>query len=219
MQELKFDEKGLIPAIAVDASTGEVLMMAYMNRESIEKTIETGKAHYFSRSRNKLWLKGETSGNFQLVKEILYDCDADTLLVKIDPLGPACHTGQRSCFYRQIEGNGEVKKTFGPAIVKEVFDIAVQRKGSSPEKSYVASLYAKGLEKILSKVSEESGELIEAAREKGEKEVVYEMCDLWFHSIVLLADQGIDIQEIFNELGRRFGTSGITEKESRKGKQ
>ncbi|MDO8426163.1 MAG: bifunctional phosphoribosyl-AMP cyclohydrolase/phosphoribosyl-ATP diphosphatase HisIE [Deltaproteobacteria bacterium] len=211
--EIKFDDKGLVPAIAQDVNTSEVLMMAFMNMEALDKTISTGKAHYFSRSRNKLWLKGETSGNFQDVKAIYYDCDADTILLMVEPKGPACHTGQRSCFYRKLAGAEE--KPQGPRVIKELFNVIKGRKKSKPEKSYVATLFAKGLPKILEKVEEESGELIEAAKEKGKKEVVYELCDLWFHTLVLLADKGIEIEEVFSELGRRFGTSGITEKGSR----
>lgn len=213
IEEIKFDDRGLVPAITQDFDTNEVLMMAYMNREALEKTISTGRAHYFSRSRNRLWLKGETSGNFQLVRTVYYDCDADTVLVMAEPMGPACHTGHRSCFYRKLSGAGE--KLRGPGVIKELYSVIKGRKVSPPEKSYVASLFAKGLPKIIAKVEEESGELVEAAREKGGKEVVYELCDLWFHTLVLLAERGIEIEEVFSELGRRFGTSGITEKESR----
>ncbi len=219
INNIKFDEKGLVPAIAQDADTREVLTLAYMNREALEKTLSTGKVHYFSRSRNKLWLKGETSGNFQDVISVHYDCDGDAVLVLVDPLGPACHTGERTCFYRTLTPltplSGEPGKARGAGVIKELFDVIKKRKAFSPEKSYVASLYAKGLPKILEKVEEESGELVEAAREKGDKDVICELSDLWFHTMVLLANEGIEIEEIFKELGRRFGKSGIEEKESR----
>lgn len=213
LKDIKFNEKGLVPAIAQDINTSEVLMMAWMDRESVEKTVSTGKAHYFSRSRNKLWLKGETSGNFQEVKSILYDCDGDTVLMLVDPKGPACHTGEKTCFYRALEGD-KIKPS-GPHIIKELFEVLKERKKADPKSSYVASLYAKGLPKILEKVGEESAELIEAAVEKGKTDVLYEFCDLLFHSMVLLSERGVEIDEVFIELGRRFGISGIAEKESR----
>lgn len=214
--EIKFDSRGLVPAVAQDAGTYEVLMVAYMNRESLRLTIETGRAHYYSRSREKLWLKGETSGNFQEVRSVRYDCDADTILLMVDPLGPACHTGEKSCFYRELQGEEAAGAPHGPLIIKELFEVLKARKGASAKESYVASLYAKGLEKILSKVEEESGELMEAAREKNSVELVHELADLWFHTMVLLADRGVEIEEVFEELRTRFGTSGIVEKLSRK---
>lgn len=211
---IKFDEKGLVPAIAQDYATGEVLMMAYMNREAIEKTLSTGKAHYFSRSRNTLWLKGETSKNFQELKAIYYDCDEDTILLKINQLGVACHTGKRSCFFRRLDKDGQ--EPAGLAILAELFKIIEQRKKNSAEKSYVASLYAKGIDKILEKIEEESGELVEAAKGGKKKEIIHEMADLWFHTLVLLGQKNISLQEILNELQRRSGVSGIEEKAARK---
>lgn len=216
IKDIKFGSTGLVPAIAQDFRTLEVLMLAYMNREALEKTLSTGKAHYFSRSRNALWLKGETSGNFQEVRGVYYDCDADAVLLLVNPLGPACHTGERTCFYRAILK--ETAMPGGPRVIKDVFEAIKKRRSASPEKSYVASLYGKGLSGILEKVGEESAELVEAAEKKGRDAVVYELCDLWFHTMVLLANEGIEIEDVFGELARRFGTSGIAEKESRKGK-
>ncbi|MBI5049199.1 MAG: bifunctional phosphoribosyl-AMP cyclohydrolase/phosphoribosyl-ATP diphosphatase HisIE [Deltaproteobacteria bacterium] len=217
---IKFDEKGLVPAIAQDYVTGDVLMMAYMNREALEKTLSTGRAHYFSRSRNKLWLKGETSGNVQEVKAIYYDCDEDTMLLKIKQTSVACHTGERSCFFRRLDEGGQETgdKRQGLAnlnILPEIFETIKQRKNTSPEKSYVASLYAKGLDKILEKVKEESFELIDAAKSGKRDEIVHEMTDLWFHTIVLLGQKDIPLQDILNELKRRTGVSGIEEKAAR----
>ncbi len=217
ISDIKFNEKGLVPAVAQDWRTKEVLMLAWMNEEALGLTLSTGKAHYYSRSRKKLWLKGETSGNIQEVRDVRYDCDADAILLAVESRGPACHTGERSCFYRSLMEGGEreAERPQGAEVIKELYNIVLERKKASPEKSYVASLYAKGLPKILEKVEEESGELIDAAREKGKADVVYEMSDLWFHTLVLLANEGIGIEEIFAELSRRFGLSGIEEKKSR----
>ncbi|MBI3397895.1 MAG: bifunctional phosphoribosyl-AMP cyclohydrolase/phosphoribosyl-ATP diphosphatase HisIE [Deltaproteobacteria bacterium] len=211
---IKFDEKGLVPAIAQDYATGDILMMAYMNRKALEKTLTTGKAHYFSRSRDKLWLKGETSGNFQEVKVIYYDCDKDAILLKVNQIGVACHTGERSCFFRRLD-KGEQERA-GLKELAELFKTIEQRKKASPEKSYVASLYAKGLKEILEKIREESAELIEAAKGGKKKEIIHEVADLWFHTLVLLGQKDISLQEILNELKRRSGASGIEEKASRK---
>ncbi len=212
--EIKFDSNGLVPSVAQDTATLEVLMVAYMNRESLEKTLSTGKAHFYSRSRQSLWLKGETSGNFLEVRSVRYDCDGDTILLLVEPKGPACHTGERSCFFRSLKED-ERPAPAGPQVIKALYEIIKERKNSPPDKSYVASLYAKGLPKILAKIEEESGELVEAAREKGKDSVLYEFCDLWFHTLVLLSNEGLEIEAVFRELGRRFGVSGITEKESR----
>lgn len=214
LSEIKFDSNGLVPAIAQDSSTLEILMMAYMNRESLEKTLTTGRAHFYSRSRQSLWLKGETSGNFLEIRSVRYDCDGDTVLLLVEPKGPACHTGERSCFYRSLKED-ERGAPAGPRVIEALYEIIKERKNSPPDKSYVASLYARGLPKILAKIEEESGELVEAAREKGNEDVLYELCDLWFHTLVLLSNQGLEIEAVFRELGRRFGVSGITEKESR----
>lgn len=215
---IKYDEKGLLPAIAQDADTSEVLMMAYMNKEALEKTLSTGRAHFYSRSRERLWLKGETSGNFLEVKGVYHDCDCDAILLLVQPKGPACHTGERSCFYRRLDNAAVKPSPAGPAVLKELYNIIQKRKGADPSKSYVASLYAKGATRINEKIAEESGELIEAANVKDKKEIVHEMADLWFHTLVLLSYKEIDTGELFKELGRRFGLSGIEEKESRRKK-
>lgn len=212
---IKYDEKGLVPAIAQDADTFEVLMMAYMNKEALEKTVSTGRAHFYSRSRERLWLKGETSGNFLEIKGVSYDCDCDAILLLVHPKGPACHTGERSCFYRRLGDAAAKPLPAGPAVLKELYNIIRKRKGADPSKSYVASLCAKGTTRINEKIAEESGELIEAANVKDKKEIVHEMADLWFHTLVLLSYKEIGAEELFKELGRRFGLSGIEEKESR----
>lgn len=215
---IKFNEKGLVPAIVQEYSTGRVLMLAYMNKEALEKTFSTGRAHYFSRSRNKLWLKGETSGNIQEVKAVYYDCDEDAILLSVNQTGAACHTGEESCFFRMF-GNGNSAKNQKPSdILAELFKTIKNRKNASPDKSYVASLYAKGLDKILDKIKEESGELIDAVKKGEKKEVIHETADLLFHNLVLLGAADIDLQEIFDELKKRAGISGIVEKAKRENK-
>jgi len=234
LSDIKFDTAGLVPAIAQDRSSGRVLMVAWMNRESLEKTLESGRACFFSRSRGKLWTKGETSGNYLYVRSIDYDCDGDTLLLTVDPAGPACHTGEVSCFFRRLksfgaggqgeeEGGGtDVSGSKAPVSSDAVFEglqeVLEKRKSAEPGSSYVAGLYDKGIEAIIAKVSEESGELIEAARGGSDREVVHEAADLVFHTMVLLAKRGLGIGDVAGELSRRFGTSGIEEKRSRKKK-
>ena len=212
--EIKFSSHGLVPAIAQDAVSGEVLMLAYMNKESLDKTLSTGRAHYFSRSRDKLWLKGETSGNFQEVTEVLYDCDADAILLKVRQTGNACHTGERTCFFRRLDAGG--KETKDASVIARLFRVIKERKKANAEESYVASLYSKGLPKIAAKIHEEAAELISSAKNDGKKEIIHEFCDLWFHTLVLLGYKDINIEEVFKELSRRSGTSGLEEKASRK---
>jgi len=213
IDNIRFDEKGLIPAIIQDYQSGQVLMMAYMNQESWKKTLETGKTWFYSRSRQKLWMKGEKSGNTQEVKEILYDCDQDTLLIKVIQTGVACHTGHYSCFYRDFEGNEteesitDLEKVYsseqGPGILYELYDVISDRRKKMPEGSYTAYLFAKGLDKILKKVGEESSEVIIAAKNRVKNEVVYEISDLIYHLLVLMVEQGVELNEIFTELKSR----------------
>ncbi len=218
IDKIKFSAHGLVPAIAQDASSGEVLMLAYMNRESLEKTLETGRVYYYSRSRKELWLKGETSGNVQALKALYYDCDMDALLLKIDQTGVACHTGERSCFFRRLDSEGTdsgVEGSTGPEILSRLEGVIEERKGKDPETSYVARLLDEGTGLINEKVEEEAAELTEAARSGVKLDVVHETADLWFHSMVLLKSQGVNLADLFTELQRRFGTSGIEEKRSR----
>lgn len=212
VEGIRFDERGLIPAIVQDIRDGKVLMLAYMDREALEKTLSTGKAHYYSRSRKRLWLKGETSGNFQEVKGIYYDCDGDTLLLKVEQQGVACHTGERSCFFNPILKEGE--DLVGPSILDDVYRVILERKREMPEGSYVAHLLGEGLEKILEKIDEEARELIEASRSNGD--VVHELTDLIFHSLVLLGYKDIQLMDVYREFKRRFGISGIEEKRRRR---
>ncbi|MGI5911859.1 MAG: bifunctional phosphoribosyl-AMP cyclohydrolase/phosphoribosyl-ATP diphosphatase HisIE [Syntrophomonadaceae bacterium] len=213
IDNIKFDDRGLIPAIIQDYQNGLVLMMAYMNKESLQKTLDTGKTWFYSRSRQKLWMKGEQSGHNQVVKEILYDCDQDTLLVKVIQTGVACHTGHYTCFYRDLNGN-EIQKTVtdvdkvyssneGPGILYELYDIISDRRAKMPEGSYTAYLFDKGLDKILKKVGEENAEVIIAAKNRVKAEVVYEVSDLIYHLLVLLVEQGVELGDIFAELKSR----------------
>lgn len=222
-----FDEKGLIPAILQDEKTGEVLMMAYMNSDALKKTLETGRAWFYSRKRKTLWQKGENSGNFQEVKEILYDCDGDALLLKVDPKGPACHTGKRSCFYRSLvsandagetsklpdhdtnnnEDNEkeqmEKKENVEFEILEELVSIIDSRFNELPENSYVAKLYKGGRERILKKVGEEAAEAVIASMSEKRGDIIYEAADLIFHLLIALRYDGISLQEIMDELKRR----------------
>ncbi|HEY5673064.1 MAG TPA: bifunctional phosphoribosyl-AMP cyclohydrolase/phosphoribosyl-ATP diphosphatase HisIE [Malonomonas sp.] len=225
IDQLKFDEHGLLPAITQDAVTGEVLMMAWMNAEAVEQTLATGKVHYYSRTRQQQWLKGETSGHLQLVKEIRFDCDNDCLLIKIDQQGAACHTGQRSCFYRVWDG--EVIQTSEKAvdaaavyarqdILNALYNIIQERRQlADGEKSYVKSLFDKGLDKILGKIGEEATETAVAGKGGDKQEVINEVADLFFHVLVLLGFYDLPPERIYAELRRRFGLSGIDEKASR----
>lgn len=204
LDELKYDEKGLIPVIVQDYRDNEVLMMAYMNKESLKLSLETGNATYFSRSRNKLWLKGETSGHFQKIKSISYDCDADTLLLKIEQVGNiACHTGERSCFHNVLK---EFEKTESDKnIIDTLYELMQDRKKNPVNGSYTTYLFEKGVDKILKKIGEESAEVIIGAKNNDKKEVVYESSDLIYHLLVLLAHFDINPDEIKEELENREG--------------
>ena len=197
--ELKFDEKGLIPAIVKDSRTGKVLMLAYMNRESLDKTLETGLACFWSRSRNQLWTKGETSGNYLHAVSVKADCDRDTLLVSARPDGPACHLGNTTCFEDVLWENGE-SVDFS---LDSLMELIKGRKTEKKEGSYTTYLFEKGLDKILKKVGEESTEVIIAAKAQDKKETIYEIADLVYHVLVLMAESGISTEDIKNELESR----------------
>lgn len=208
INELKFDEKGLIPAIAQDVVSGEVLMCAYMNAESIQKTIETGHATYFSRSRQELWEKGATSGHYQTVKEMYLDCDGDALVLKVEQEGAACHTGNRSCFYRKlVDGKLVEIPTEGavsPQILYDVYNVIVDRVKNPKEGSYTNYLFEKGIDKMLKKVGEESAEVIIASKNYVKAEVQYETADLMYHLSVVLVEQGLTWDDVFEELASRY---------------
>jgi len=261
LESVKYNEQGLVPAIAQDLRTDEVLMLAYMNEESLKKTVETGFAHYYSRSRQKLWLKGETSGHFQKVRSISFDCDFDAILLKVEQTGAACHTGHRSCFFTRLETNelrdgmkeenaaglsgeegggavesgasceadgavessasckpaAEGEKAAGTAaagmkeetgngseVLQKVFDVITDRMENPKEGSYTNYLFTKGLDKILKKVGEEACEVVVASKNGSKDEIKAEIADLMYHIMVLLAERGMTLDDVYRELEQRF---------------
>ena len=199
INELKFDEKGLIPAIVVDAWTKKVLTLAYMNRESLEISLEKGLTCFYSRSRQELWLKGETSGNYQHIVSITADCENDALVVVVEKDGPACHTGTDSCFTKEVY-QSEEKHEF---TVNGLYELLEGRKNDMPEGSYTTYLFSKGTDKILKKIGEECTEVIIAGKADDKAETVYEIADLMYHTMVLMVNMGISVEDIQRELASR----------------
>ena len=199
VNELKFDEKGLIPAIVVDAATKQVLTLAYMNKESLELSIEKRLTCFYSRSRNKLWLKGETSGNYQHIVKIIADCDNDALVVFVNKDGPACHTGSESCFTKEVFSDPKHE----PFSIDSLYKMLEQRKAELPSGSYTTYLFEKGIDKILKKVGEETTEVIIASKANDKKETVYEVADLCYHIMVMMVEMGISVDDIKKELASR----------------
>lgn len=197
IDNLKYNDKGLIPAIVTDARTGKVLMLAYMNRESLEITLKEERTCFFSRSRNELWRKGETSGNVQEVVSIATDCDADTLLVSVIPAGPACHTGNETCFFNTIVENA------APFTIEGLMQLIIGRKTDKKEGSYTTYLFEKGRDKILKKVGEEATEVIIGGKADDKAETIYELADLMYHALVLMADMDISVDDVIKELASR----------------
>ena len=197
--EIKLDDKGLIVAIAQDYITNEVLMAAYMNKEALEITLKEKRVCYFSRSRNCLWRKGETSGHIQHLKGLSYDCDADAILLKVDQVGNACHTGAYSCFFNKVYEEDITDKS----IINKVYCQIQNRKDNPKEGSYTNYLFNEGLDKILKKVGEESSEVIIAAKNKNKDDLIYEICDLIYHSLVIMVNEGVTIDELQSELTKR----------------
>jgi len=211
--QVKFDDQGLLPAVIQDWLDGTVLMVGYMNEEALNKTLATKSVHFWSRSRKTLWEKGETSGNKLLVKELFVDCDRDTILVKAEAKGPTCHTGQRACFFSKLDeqGNkesGESPEAFG-GIFESVLRTIVNRRVNPRSGSYTTKLFEAGHDKILKKVAEEAGEVLLASKGGKQEEIVYEVADLFFHTLMVLGYHDIPLQDIYQELGRRFGKSGL----------
>ncbi len=196
---LKFDEKGLIPAIVIDAATNKVLTLAYMNRESLEISIEKKLTCFYSRSRQELWLKGETSGNYQHIVKIVKDCDSDALCVYVKKDGPACHTGSDSCF-NDVVFESEEDGVFSPDALMEMIK---GRKTEKKEGSYTTYLFEKGIDKILKKVGEECTEVIIASKDNDKKETIYEIADLYYHVMVMMVEMGIEADDVLRELASR----------------
>lgn len=205
LDELKFDEKGLIPAIVQDAATKEVLTLAYMNEESLEKSLATSETWFYSRSRSELWHKGATSGNTQQIVEIKFDCDKDALVVLVSPNGPACHNGTVSCFAESIYQNkdAEIKELANYQILKDLEAVIQEREINRPEGAYTTYLFEKGVDKILKKVGEEAAEVIIAAKNRDTEELKWEAADLLYHLFVLLREQGLPFAEILKVLDKR----------------
>lgn len=199
IDSLKFDDKGLIPAVVVDAITKKVLTVAYMNKESLEISMQKGLTCFFSRSRQELWLKGETSGNYQHIVSITADCDKDALVVTVEKDGPACHEGTDSCFTKPVWHSEELSEF----SLEGLYDLLADRKATLPEGSYTTYLFQKGTDKILKKVGEECTEVIIAAKADDKKETVYEIADLAYHIMVLMNQMGISLEEVHRELASR----------------
>jgi phosphoribosyl-AMP cyclohydrolase / phosphoribosyl-ATP pyrophosphohydrolase len=199
IESISFDEKGLIPAIVQDNETGNVLMLAYMNEEALTKTIDTKETWFYSRSRRELWHKGATSGNRQIVKQLSFDCDSDAVLVQIEPMGPACHTGKKSCFYKP----GFEVEPSNREIVHEVIAEIKNRRANPIEESYTSYLFREGIDKVLKKVGEESSEVIIGAKNEDKAELTSELADLLYHSLVLMEISDVSLSDIKNELLKR----------------
>lgn len=199
LNTVKFDDKGLVVAVAQDYISNEVLMVAYMNKEALEITIDEKRACYFSRSRQSLWRKGETSGHIQNLKGLYYDCDADAILMKVEQIGVACHTGTYSCFSNKVYE----EEVTDQAILNKVYNQIINRRDNPVEDSYTNYLLEKGLDKILKKVGEETSEVIIGAKNKDKDELVYELSDLVYHALVLMVNEGVTINDIKKELTKR----------------
>jgi phosphoribosyl-ATP pyrophosphohydrolase/phosphoribosyl-AMP cyclohydrolase len=217
MQGLKFDESGLITAVAQDRATGEIRMVAWMNAEAVEKTLETGLATFYSRSRKKLWVKGETSNHRLRVASVIADCDGDTLLLLVDPEGPTCHTGRPSCFFRPLaaEGPTDAERQALPYLF-ELESVIRERQASSAERSYTRSLLDGGAPKVAAKITEEARELVAALEGESNARVASEAADLVYHVLVLLRLRDVPLRDVVNELIGRSSQSGHAEKASRK---
>ncbi|WHZ22972.1 MAG: Phosphoribosyl-AMP cyclohydrolase / Phosphoribosyl-ATP pyrophosphatase [Nitrospira sp.] len=212
-RSMAVDGQGLIPAVIQDWLDGTVLMLGYMNQEAITKTLATRSVHFWSRSRGKLWEKGETSGHFLLVKDLFVDCDRDTILVKAEPVGPTCHTGERTCFFARLteEGQAGEDKTQDAAggILERIYETILARKAMPQPDSYVSKLLQGGPDRILKKIAEEAGEVIIAAKNRKQEEIIYETADLLFHTLLVLGYHDVTLGEVYRELGTRFGKSGL----------
>ncbi|ULL19358.1 bifunctional phosphoribosyl-AMP cyclohydrolase/phosphoribosyl-ATP diphosphatase HisIE [Paenibacillus sp. H1-7] len=209
---IKWDAQGLVPAIVQDAASKDVLMMAYMNQESLRLTLESGETWFWSRSRSELWHKGATSGHIQKVRSLKYDCDGDTLLVLVNQTGPACHTGQYSCFFNEVQVGGQAESSEAAnvgdrfAMLSKLESVIAQRDAERPEGAYTTYLFEKGIDKILKKVGEETAEVIIAAKNRDNDELRYEASDLIFHLMVLLREAKLPLDDVMRELDNRHNS-------------
>jgi phosphoribosyl-ATP pyrophosphohydrolase/phosphoribosyl-AMP cyclohydrolase len=220
LDKIDWKKGELVPVIAQDDCTNEVLMLAYMNKEALKLTLETKEAHYFSRSKERIWKKGESSGHIQKVKDILLDCDNDTILMKIDQEGVACHTGRKSCFFTRLESSEIISEATVEAgsmynVIDVLYHTILERVDADPSSSYTAKLLHGKQNSMLKKIVEEAGELCFAVKDDNKEEIIYEMADLLYHSLVALASKDINPDLVMQELKRRFSISGIEEKNNR----
>jgi phosphoribosyl-ATP pyrophosphohydrolase/phosphoribosyl-AMP cyclohydrolase len=209
---LKFDAQGLIPAIVQDWRDGSVLMLGFMNQDALQKTIETKSVHFWSRSRGMLWEKGATSGHKLILKDLFVDCDRDTILVKTEPIGPTCHTGEKACFFSRLDEDGRRTADAWGGIMERLYQTIQERKQQPSSDSYTSTLLQGGLDKVLKKVVEEAGEVVLAGKGGKKKEIIYETADLLFHTLVALGYHDIKPEEVYQELAGRFGKSGLRKK-------
>ena len=221
--QVHFDERGLVPAVVQDWRDGTVLMVGFMNLEALDRTVATKHVHFWSRSRNKLWEKGETSGHYLLLKDLFIDCDADTVLVKADPVGPTCHTGAQSCFFSQLRETGTAEDVTSSeamgGILERIYGTIVDRKEHPNSGSYVSSLFEGGQDRILKKIVEEAGEVMLGSKNAKREEVIYEVADLFFHTLVVLGYHGITLQDVYQELASRHGKPGLRTQQKGTNKQ
>lgn len=199
LKNIVYDENGLVPAIVQDATTGKVLTLAYMNEDALQKTVETKETWFFSRKRQELWNKGETSGNKQTIKQISYDCDGDTILIQVEPKGPACHTGEDTCFYRNLLADEQMNRDVIHQVIANIRD----RRQNPVEGSYTTYLFREGIDKILKKVGEETSEVIIGAKNEDKAEMTWEIADLTYHTLVLMELAGVTVDDIKDELYKR----------------
>jgi phosphoribosyl-ATP pyrophosphohydrolase/phosphoribosyl-AMP cyclohydrolase len=221
--QIRFDERGLVPAVVQDWRDGTVLMVGFMNREALDRTVATTHVHFWSRSRNMLWEKGETSGHYLLLKDLFIDCDHDTVLVKAEPVGPTCHTGAPSCFFSKVEEASapeDVKSSEAMGgILERIYRTILDRKEHPKSGSYVSSLFEGGQDRILKKVVEEAGEVMLGSKNETREEIIYEVADLFFHTLLVLGYHGITLQDIYQELATRHGKPGLRSEQKVTGNQ
>jgi len=209
LTQLKFDAQGLIPAVVQDWRDGTVLMVAFMNKEALHKTVTTKSVHFWSRSRQTLWEKGETSGHKLVLKDLFVDCDGDALLVKAEPMGPTCHTGEKACFFSRIDKPGAKTSEAWGGILERLYQTIQARKRQPSRDSYTSKLLDGGVDRVLKKVVEEAGEVALAGKGGKKDEIIYETADLLFHTVVALGYHDITLQEVYQELATRFGKPGL----------